>query len=141
MSKCCEMTLSKNVTGYGEIGRTKLGEIRRTEKMQENQWFQQSGVPQKSPDISPKTLCFSQKRFLGKNWGKFGKSKERMSGMRKVNYKGRCTKRKLSKCKDVCRTFDVIQLKAAEILQANDDIKAFRCNVCLEGVENNQYHA
>ncbi len=59
--------------------------------------------------------------------------------MRKVNYKGRCTKRKLSKCKDVCRTFDVIQLKAAEILQANDDIKAFRCNVCLEGVENNQY--
>ena len=33
MSKCCEMTFSKNVTGYGEIGRTKLGEIRRTEKM------------------------------------------------------------------------------------------------------------
>ena len=61
--------------------------------------------------------------------------------MRKVNYKGRCTKRKLSKCKDVCRTFDVIQLKAAEILQANDEIKAFRCNVCLEGVENNQYFA
>ena len=52
--------------------------------------------------------------------------------MRKVNYKGRCTKRKLSKCKDVCRTFDVIQLKAAEILQANDDIKAFRCNACFD---------
>ncbi len=59
--------------------------------------------------------------------------------MRKVNYKGRCTKRKLSKCKDVCRTFDEIQLKVADMLQANDDIKAFRCNVCLEGVENNLY--
>ena len=42
--------------------------------------------------------------------------------MRKVNYKGRCTKRKLPKCKDVCMTFDDIQLKAAEMLQANDDI-------------------
>ena len=95
-----------------------------------------------SPKISryfPKNVVFLPKTIFGKNWGKFGKSKERMSGMRKVNYKGRCTKRKLSKCKDVCRTFDVIQLKAAEILQANDDIKAFRCNVCLEGVENNQY--
>ena len=41
--------------------------------------------------------------------------------MRKVNYKGRCTKRKLPKCKDVCRTFDDIQLRTAEILQANDE--------------------
>ena len=28
-----EMTLSNGVTGYSEIGRTKLGEIRRIEKM------------------------------------------------------------------------------------------------------------
>ncbi len=59
--------------------------------------------------------------------------------MRKVNYKGRCTKRKLSKCKDVCRTFDAIQMKVVDMLQANDEIKTFRCNVCLEGVENNLY--
>ena len=59
--------------------------------------------------------------------------------MRKVNYKGRCTKRKLSKCKEVCRTFDEIQMRVADMFQASDDIKAFRCNVCLEGVENNQY--
>ena len=59
--------------------------------------------------------------------------------MRKVNYKGRCTKRKLSKCKEVCRTYDEIQMKVVDMLQATDDIKAFRCNVCLEGVENNQY--
>ena len=59
--------------------------------------------------------------------------------MRKVNYKGRCTKRKLSKCKEVCRTYDEIQMKVVDMLQATDDIKAFRCNVCLEGVDNNQY--
>ncbi|MBR0342086.1 MAG: hypothetical protein IJH64_07555 [Oscillospiraceae bacterium] len=41
----------------------------------------------------------------------------------KVNYKGRCTKRKLSKCKDVCRTFDAIQMKLVDMLQANDEIK------------------
>lgn len=63
----------------------------------------------------PKNLPIFPKNDFWENWGKFGKSKERMSGMRKVNYKGRCTKRKLSKCKDVCRTFDVIQLKTAEI--------------------------
>ena len=44
--------------------------------------------------------------------------------MRKVNYKGRCTKRKLSKCKDVCRTFDTIQMKVVDMLQANDEITA-----------------
>lgn len=59
--------------------------------------------------------------------------------MRKVNYKGRCTKRKLSKCKEVCRTYDAIQMKFADMLQADSDIKEFRCNVCLEGIENNMY--
>ena len=59
--------------------------------------------------------------------------------MRKVNYKGRCTKRKLSKCTDVCRTFDEIQTKAAEMFQADDEIVEFRCNVCLEGIENSLY--
>lgn len=29
--------------------------------------------------------------------------------MRKKNFKGRCEKRRLSKCEDVCRTFDAIQ--------------------------------
>lgn len=28
--------------------------------------------------------------------------------MRKRNYKGRCEKRNLSKCKEVCKTFDAI---------------------------------
>ena len=29
--------------------------------------------------------------------------------MKKINYKGRCEKRKVSKCKDVCRTYSKIQ--------------------------------
>ena len=47
--------------------------------------------------------------------------------MRKVNYKGRCTKRKLTKCAEVCRTFDEIQTKGAEMFQAADEIVEFRC--------------
>ena len=91
------------------------------------------------PKISPKfpqNAVLFPKIIFRKNLGKIWKTKERMSGMRKLNYKGRCTKRKLSKCKDVCRTFDAIQMKVVDMLQANDEIKSFRCNVCLEGVEN-----
>lgn len=29
--------------------------------------------------------------------------------MKKINYKGRCEKRKVSKCKDICRTYSKIQ--------------------------------
>ena len=59
--------------------------------------------------------------------------------MRKANYKGRCTKRKLTKCHDICRTYDDLQTKFADILQSDQNIKDFRCNVLLEGVECNQY--
>lgn len=39
--------------------------------------------------------------------------------MRKKGYKGRCEKRTLSKCKEVCRTYDAIQYSYADILQNN----------------------
>ena len=29
--------------------------------------------------------------------------------MKKINYKGRCEKRKVSKCEDICRTYSKIQ--------------------------------
>ena len=38
--------------------------------------------------------------------------------MRKKNYKGRCEKRTLSKCQDICRTYDPIQSAYADELQA-----------------------
>lgn len=55
--------------------------------------------------------------------------------MRKKNFKGRCEKRKLSKCEDVCRTFDAIQYAYADLLNGSEDIKSFRVNVLLDGME------
>ena len=55
--------------------------------------------------------------------------------MRKKNYKGRCEKRTISKCEDVCRTVDPIQFAYADVLQASEEIKEIRCNVPLDGEE------
>ncbi len=55
--------------------------------------------------------------------------------MRKKNYKGRCEKRTISKCEEVCRTFDSIQYAYADVLQASEEIKEIRCNVSLDGEE------
>lgn len=55
--------------------------------------------------------------------------------MRKKNYKGRCEKRTLSKCKEVCRTYDRIQFAYADYLQQNECIAEIQCNVSLDGEE------
>lgn len=55
--------------------------------------------------------------------------------MRKKNYKGRCEKRKLSKCEDVCRTFDAVQYAFADLLESSEDIKSFRVNILLDGLD------
>lgn len=59
--------------------------------------------------------------------------------MRKKNYKGRCEKRALSKCEGICKTYDKIQYTFADILQAESDIKEFRCNVLLDGLLEGEY--
>lgn len=59
--------------------------------------------------------------------------------MRKKNYKGRCEKRVLGKCQDVCRTYDSIQYAYANVLQESKDIKEIRCNVLLDGLEMGDY--
>lgn len=59
--------------------------------------------------------------------------------MRKKNYKGRCEKRTLSKCKEVCKTYDAIQAAYAEVLQECDEVKEIRCNVLLDGLEIGGY--
>ena len=59
--------------------------------------------------------------------------------MRKKNYKGRCEKRVLSKCKEVCRTYDDIQSAYAELLQKSDSITEMRCNVLLNSLEAGEY--
>lgn len=59
--------------------------------------------------------------------------------MRKKNYKGRCEKRTLSKCNEICRTYDGIQSAYADMLQQNESITEFRCNVLLDGLELGEY--
>lgn len=59
--------------------------------------------------------------------------------MRKVSYKGRCEKKSLKKCKEVCRTYNPIQSKYADVLEESVDIQEIRCNVPLEGAEESGY--
>ncbi len=42
---------------------------------------------------------------------------EVLQRMRKKNFKGRCEKRMIGKCSDVCRTYDAIQYAYADLLQ------------------------
>ena len=52
----------------------------------------------------------------------------------------RCEKRTMSKCADgVTRTYNALETKYAEMLQENPDIKEFRCQVLLEGLEIGEY--
>ena len=59
--------------------------------------------------------------------------------MRKKNYKGRCEKRSLGKCKEVCRTYDAIQYAYADVLQASEEIAEIRCNIPLDGLSMGEY--
>ena len=52
--------------------------------------------------------------------------------MRKIGFKGRCEKKSLTKCNEVCRTYDPIQSKYADSLEASPDIQEIRCNVPLD---------
>lgn len=52
----------------------------------------------------------------------------------------RCEKRTMSKCADgVVRTYNAIESSYAEMLQENTNIKEFRCQVLLEGLEIGEY--
>ena len=59
--------------------------------------------------------------------------------MKKKNYKGRCEKRMLEKCKDVCRTYDAIQFVYADLLESDENVKEFQCNVLLENLDVGEY--
>jgi len=89
-------------------------------------------------------VCFREvfRRFLGGFWGKElcdifrGKDKE---VMKRKNYKGRCEKRTLPKCKTTCKTYDALQYAYADRLVADDNIAEIRCNVWLDGEEVSEY--
>ena len=48
--------------------------------------------------------------------------------MKKINYKGRCEKRKVFKCEDICRTYNKIQTAFVDVLE-NDDTRLRLCQV------------
>lgn len=52
----------------------------------------------------------------------------------------RCEKRTMSKCADgVARTYSVLESRYADKLQENPNVKEFRCQVLLEGLEIGEY--
>lgn len=52
----------------------------------------------------------------------------------------RCEKRTMSKCVDsVARTYNVIESRYADRLEENPEVKEFRCQVLLEGLEMGEY--
>lgn len=60
--------------------------------------------------------------------------------MRRKNFRGgRCEKRLLTKCKQICRTYSAIQSKYADTLEENENIREFQCNVYLDGLPDGEY--
>ena len=59
--------------------------------------------------------------------------------MQKKNYKGRCEKRVLDKCEGICKTYDPIQHKFADDLQADSNIVKFQCKVPLNDLDIGEY--
>jgi len=59
--------------------------------------------------------------------------------MRKKNFKGRCEKRVIAKCAEVCRTYDAVQYTYADVLAADDSVREIRCNVPLDGSDVSDY--
>ena len=60
--------------------------------------------------------------------------------MRKKGYKGsRCVKKVIPKCRDVCRTFDALQAKYADMLAEDPSVESIMCNVLMDGLEIGEY--
>ena len=59
--------------------------------------------------------------------------------MIKKNYKGRCERVTLSKSSSVCRFYNKIQAAYADVLEQNDVIVEFHCNMPLDGPEYEDY--
>ena len=75
--------------------------------------------------------------FLGTKY--FQKAEVQEVSMKKKNFKGRCEKRKLSKCAEVCRTYNPIQFAYADLLERDEKVEKYRCNVLLEGLKIGEY--
>lgn len=59
--------------------------------------------------------------------------------MRKKNYKGRCEKINISKCPNICRTYNPIQYEYAKKIDEDNNIQEIRCNVLLDNLPYGEY--
>lgn len=59
--------------------------------------------------------------------------------MRKKNFKGRCLKRAIPKCKDICKTYDAIQAAYVDLMKDDPDVVEIRCNVELDTDDTRDY--
>lgn len=59
--------------------------------------------------------------------------------MNKKNFKGKCLKQKVSKCDEVCRTYNEIASAYVLKLEENDAVSEIRCNVLMEGLAIGEY--
>ena len=59
--------------------------------------------------------------------------------MQKKGYKGRCERRQFTKCEGVCRTYSRLQSAYAALLEDNDEITEFKCNLLLDGLDEGEY--
>ncbi|MBQ5952780.1 MAG: hypothetical protein IJL47_01850 [Lachnospiraceae bacterium] len=53
--------------------------------------------------------------------------------------KDRCTKKKFTKCSEVAKLYDKIQIAYADALEEDPDISSFKCNVPLEDLEEGDF--
>lgn len=60
--------------------------------------------------------------------------------MIKKNYKGRCIKKSVGKSKEVCKTYNEIQLAYLDVLQNNADITQIKCSIPLDGSDSEDYN-
>lgn len=80
--------------------------------------------------------------FLGNFWEVFGEVltvKKEGFVLKKKTYKGKCVKRKISKCKDVCRTYSSIEETYVDILEKDESVQEIRCHVLLDGLLEGEY--
>lgn len=60
--------------------------------------------------------------------------------MRKKGYRGtRVEKRTLSKSESVCRLYDALQSRFADVLEDCQEVREIRCNVDLDGLQEGEY--
>ena len=83
--------------------------------------------------------CFRFWEIMCCFWEHFWEIRK-VDSMIKKNYKGRCIKKSVSKSKEVCRSYNDLQLAYLDSLQSNDDITEIQCNIPLDGEEIGEYN-